>query len=181
MERLSLDFMNSDWRDYRGSGRRADRLRCSEWLAEFVALWTLEVDGRPGPKALDALTALRDALWRIVERTSHGEPAAVEDLEQLNAALGASTPRRRVTAADGGYRIDLVPPKRDWEWVRSEIAADFADLLVANDPTRVKTCENDDCRWVFFDESKSRNRRWCASVCSNLIRVRRFRERHRDG
>jgi predicted RNA-binding Zn ribbon-like protein len=39
--------------------------------------------------------------------------------------------------------------------------------------------ENDDCRWVFYDESKSQSLRWCASVCSNLIRVRRFRERHR--
>ncbi len=176
MERLSLDFMNSDWRDYRGSGRRADRLRNDEWLGEFLALWSLDVVDRPGARTLDVLTTLRDTLWKIVER---GGDAEVADLAVLNESLGAATPRRRLARTDDGYRVDLVPPRKDWAWARSEIAADFADLLANGEAARIKTCENEDCRWVFHDDSKSHNRRWCASVCSNLIRVRRFRERHR--
>jgi len=180
METVSLDFMNSDWRDYRGGGGRADRLRDPKWLEAFLAQWDLDVAAPPAAKTFAALTELRDTLWHIVEATSRGRAPAEGDLDALNAALGAATPRRQLEGDDGGFRIDLVPAKRDWEWVRSEIAADFAGLLVERDPRRIKTCENDDCRWVFYDESKSQSRRWCASVCSNLIRVRRFRERHRE-
>jgi predicted RNA-binding Zn ribbon-like protein len=180
MDTLSLDFMNSDWRDYRGGGGRADRLRDPKWLEGFLARWDLEVAGAPAAKTFAALTELRDALWRVVEATSHGRAPAEDDLAALNAALGAATPRRRLARGDGEFRIELVPAKRDWEWVRSEIAADFAGLLVEHDPRRIKMCENEDCLWVFYDESKSQSRRWCASVCSNLIRVRRFRERQRS-
>lgn len=178
MERLSLDFMNSDWRDYRGSGRREDRLRNPEWVAKLLDRWELDVAERPGAKTLDALSALRAALWNVVAANGRGERASSADLDAINDALGASTPRRRVVAADDGYRVDLVPPRRDWAWARSEIAADFADLL-EREADRVRTCENDDCGWVFHDESKGRSRRWCDATCSNLIRVRRFRERRR--
>src|SRR4051812_16004417 len=98
MERLCLDFMNGDWSDYRGSGRREDRLRDPEWLANLLATWSLDVAERPSAKTLDALATLRDALWNVVAASERGELAASADLDALNDALGASTPRRRVVA-----------------------------------------------------------------------------------
>ena len=61
-----------------------------------------------------------------------------------------------------------------------EVAASFAELLATGDPTRIKVCANRDCGWVMYDESRNRTRRWCESTgCGNLIKVRRYRERHR--
>ena len=57
------------------------------------------------------------------------------------------------------------------------ITESFAAFLAEGDPTRLKLCENRDCRWVFYDTTRSRTRRWCADTCGNLIKVREFRRR----
>jgi predicted RNA-binding Zn ribbon-like protein len=44
---------------------------------------------------------------------------------------------------------------------------------------RVKTCDSDECRWVFYDRSKPSNRRWCSSQrCGNREKTRTYRNRH---
>jgi predicted RNA-binding Zn ribbon-like protein len=43
---------------------------------------------------------------------------------------------------------------------------------------RVKTCDSDECRWVFYDRSKPSNRRWCSSErCGNREKTRTYRKR----
>ena len=55
------------------------------------------------------------------------------------------------------------------------IVESFAAFLAEGDPSRLRVCENADCRWVFYDSTRSRTRRWCAGSCGNLIKVREFR------
>jgi len=51
-------------------------------------------------------------------------------------------------------------------------------LLAGGNSARVKICRNADCRWVFYDTTKARSRRWCSDkVCGNRDRVRRARAR----
>jgi predicted RNA-binding Zn ribbon-like protein len=39
---------------------------------------------------------------------------------------------------------------------------------------RLKVCERDTCRWLFFDHSRNANSRWCASsVCGSREKSRR--------
>lgn len=74
----------------------------------------------------------------------------------------------------------FVPARRDWDWVLSEIAADFGDLLAFGERSRMKLCANPECRWVFYDETRNRSRRWCISAeCGNVSKVRAFRARKR--
>lgn len=179
MGELSLEFMNSDWRDYRGSGRREDRLRDPEWVRQFLARWGLEVGAEPGRASLASLAALRELLWRIAGAIAADREPEAGDVEALNGVLGASQASRRLVREGAGYRLELVAPRRDWSWVAAEIAASFAGLLASRDPQRVKICNNPDCGWIFYDESKSRTRRWCDDACGNLVKVRRFRGRRR--
>jgi predicted RNA-binding Zn ribbon-like protein len=47
---------------------------------------------------------------------------------------------------------------------------------------RVKICDSDECRWVFYDRSKPGNRRWCSSErCGNREKTRNYRRRHGSG
>jgi predicted RNA-binding Zn ribbon-like protein len=74
----------------------------------------------------------------------------------------------------------LVPHASGVTRALGEVAASFAELLATGDPTRIKVCANRDCGWFVYDESRNRTRRWCESTgCGNLIKVRRYRERHR--
>jgi len=75
-------------------------------------------------------------------------------------------------------RLDFVPSAEGWDWVLAQIALAFASLLTGGDKSRVKICLNQDCRWIFYDTTKARTRRWCSDkVCGNRDRVRRARAR----
>jgi predicted RNA-binding Zn ribbon-like protein len=41
---------------------------------------------------------------------------------------------------------------------------------------RLKVCNNDGCRWAFYDRSRSKGRRWCSmSVCGNRAKQEAWR------
>lgn len=45
--------------------------------------------------------------------------------------------------------------------------------------TRLKTCRNPDCRWVFYDRSPGRNSVWCSmDICGARYKMRAYRSRH---
>jgi predicted RNA-binding Zn ribbon-like protein len=57
------------------------------------------------------------------------------------------------------------------------IALSVLDLLKTAQPGRLKRCASpDSCGWLFYDESKSGRRRWCAmETCGTLEKMRRYR------
>jgi len=179
MEPLSLDFINSQWFDWRGLGRTADRLQDPAWMAKWLEHWEMADLGLPGESDLAALATLRVLLRRMAEALSGGQPVTGEDVDELNRIMAAAQLVQRCEAAEGGFRLQLAPTRRDWTWAAARIAASFAELLTG-DPRRIKVCGNPDCRWAYYDESKNRARRWCDDkACGNLMKVRRFRARHR--
>jgi predicted RNA-binding Zn ribbon-like protein len=49
-----------------------------------------------------------------------------------------------------------------------------ADLLADPRRHRVRKCANSLCGWLFVDESKGGNRRWCSmAACGNRAKARR--------
>ncbi len=176
MDRLCLDFLNSEWGDFRGRWRE-DRLLQPAWLEEFLERWNLRMADPVSPAIVDALVELRTLMRRIVGTLPAGNPSS-DDLNALNAILLNAPSIRRLVWGGEKFELEMVPLARDWRWVMAEIAASFADLLAKHDSKRLKICENPNCRWIFYDESKSRTRRWCTNnKCANLWKVRRFRAR----
>ena len=56
------------------------------------------------------------------------------------------------------------------------IARDAVDLFGHNTEHRIRECSAADCTFVFFDESRTNNRRWCSMQrCGNRAKVRAFR------
>jgi predicted RNA-binding Zn ribbon-like protein len=46
--------------------------------------------------------------------------------------------------------------------------------LVSKQLERVRQCSNPQCGWLFLDNSKSGNRRWCSmSACGNRAKAHR--------
>ena len=176
-EPLSLDFMNSDWDDYRGSGRHEDRLHNPDWLNEFLKRLDFENAGAPPKAILEDLIELRDLLWKVAETLAKDKAPVGKDIVKLNEFLTTSATHRQLVSREGRLHLELRALRRDWKWIVAEIAADFAELLASGDTVRLRICANEDCRWVFYDTSKSGSRRWCGEVCSVLLRVRRHRER----
>jgi len=178
MDALCIQFINSEFRDFRGRWVR-DELLQPGWLEQFLVTWGLQVETPPDAAVLAALVALRDLLKRMIESLADGG-IADDDLAQFNAILLKITLQRSLVQDSGGYRLELATAKKDWDWVQAEIAASFAHMLIAHDPRRLKLCANDYCRGAFYDDTKSRTKRYCtAEKCANLMKARRFRARHK--
>jgi predicted RNA-binding Zn ribbon-like protein len=178
MDALCLHFINSEFRDFRGRWVRDD-LQQPGWLEQFLVKWELQVENPPDAAVIAALVTLRALLRRMIEALAGGQ-ISDDDQAMFNAIL-LKIPLKRYLMKDAeGYWLELVPLKKDWDWVQAEIAASFAHVLTAHDPKRLKLCANTDCRWAFYDDSKSRTKRYCTSdKCANLLKARRFRARHK--
>lgn len=179
MELLCLDFVNSVFRDFRGRWARDDLLR-PEWFEQFLDKWHLRVEQRVDEDILKELIALRALLTRIIEGLESRSEIDEQDLAALNVLLRKTTFNYQAEQIDQELHLASVPVKQDWNWVQNEIITDFITLLVDYDQLRLKVCQNPNCRWIFYDETKSRTRRYCSTdKCANLMKLRRFRARQK--
>ena len=180
MERPCFDLINSDWHDWRRPGVRADRLDNPGWVSRFLTDWGLDVGEPLAGEARARLGVLRSLLRRLVDDFRAGRPLDAADVAQLNTVLAAAPLRRRAEPKGGRCEGRFEPVTRDWDWVAAETAASFVKRVETGESGRLKVCENVDCLWVFYDDSRNRTRRWCDSrSCGNLIKVRRFRAKRR--
>lgn len=140
------------------------------WLAErFERLPIGEIGER---ELLDAL-GLREAIARLAAARADGVAAAPDDIDTLN--LFAATPDVPPVLA-GGRRQAGAGSIRVGQAL-SSLARDAVTMLGADDG-RLRRCGADDCRMVFFDESRTGTRRWCSMArCGNRAKVRAFRQR----
>jgi predicted RNA-binding Zn ribbon-like protein len=182
MEAHWLDLLNSDWHDHLGSGRAEDRLDNQQWLAKFLGRWGGTSSRIWSFNASTQLRELRTLIRKMVDTARVGRRASAGEWDALNAYLAKSPVVRQLEKKADSYRINLQPLTSGLETILAEIALSFAEVFVDGDPSRIKICENDDCRWVFYDRSKNRSRRWCegAGGCGNLMKVRRFRKRKKQ-
>jgi predicted RNA-binding Zn ribbon-like protein len=181
MDLLWLDFCNSDWHDWRSPGRSEDRLDKPDFLPRVLARWELTAPLPPDPDTLATLRSLRSDLRRMAETLSSGAPLPPDDLLLLNRWLQAGPVIRRLTATPDRPALAYQPLRQDWPQVMAEIAASFARTLTEGEGIRVRICDNPDCLWLFYDDTRNRAKRFCSGKeCGNLMKVRRFRARQKS-
>ncbi len=126
---------------------------------------------------------LRGLLYRIFSAVGTGSAPAKADLHALNALLPDANRRLRLVRRGRGFIWDWQDdPEPALDRVLWPIIRSAAQLLIADELSRLKLCDADDCGWLFVDGSRNRSRRWCdMSDCGNRAKARRYRERQREG
>ncbi len=73
--------------------------------------------------------------------------------------------------------VSWSPSAADARLPLKRIALSALDVLSTAEPRRLKRCASaDSCGWLFYDDSKGGQRRWCAmEVCGTLEKMRRYR------
>lgn len=170
-----LDFVNSEWTDWRGQGPPTDRIDSREWWRRFFANWGFGATGLTAPSGarLRELEHLRALMRAAIEK---GRMPSASEVMWLNRRL-ADAPQRWLLAG-GRTRVDsrLVPARVTWAAVTAALILSFGELLNDAERSRLRRCANPDCSYLFYDESDNRSRRWCfTNVCGNLMHVRAFR------
>jgi predicted RNA-binding Zn ribbon-like protein len=137
-----------------------------------------EADPAQGSAVLSAALALREALFRLF---TAGGAAGTADLAVLNAALSHAPPRTRLRPQADGYGWELPADLIDAQLLLAPVLWSAGDLLAGARLGRVRQCANPRCRWLFVDDSKSGNRRWCAmAMCGNRAKAQRHYARRRQ-
>jgi predicted RNA-binding Zn ribbon-like protein len=148
----------------------------AEWLRAES-----ERDPGSGQQVLERAHRLRAAIYAIFSAIAADESAPEEDLDVLNAELGASLRHARVIpkSDEPGYRWGWAG--RDFDAPLWGICRSAAELLLSDaDSRRIRECGGDECNWLFVDTSKNRSRQWCSmQSCGNRHKARRHYQKLR--
>jgi predicted RNA-binding Zn ribbon-like protein len=177
---LCLAFANT--RYWRGRATPTEELNGPDDLLAWAAnaerlppdmLLRFAVSATMFQQAID----LREAIHRCFTATASGGAPDEADMAALNAALAAAPARQRVRL--GGWEVGTPAPAT--AALLAPVLWSAADLLVGGQLDRVRRCVNPECGWLFFDNSKSGNRRWCSmSACGNRAKAHRHYARQKS-
>ena len=135
-----------------------------------------------GERRLERYRHLRALLHAIAGRTSDGQRPTVAQLRELNHILrhGLHYHQLRLDRDRASYTLAQIGDRLDQ--ARATIASGVAQFLAEESPGRLRTCANEECRFVFVDRSPTGRRRWCdMRTCGNQAKVARHRARVREG
>jgi predicted RNA-binding Zn ribbon-like protein len=154
----------------------------ADWLLArgVVHRWRAAANRPTGGAADDALARIRSvrgALREVSDAVVHGRPADPAALAEVNRALQARERIELVPATDGvsvGHS-HVGDPIDD---ALARLAEPLVDEIRAGNADRIRICDNDTCRWIFYDESRAGRRRWCdMASCGNRAKAARHRAR----
>lgn len=158
---LSLDF------GYASFINPAD---LASWLGDRFE----RVDRSATERELADAEGLADAIARVAIARTREVSATPDDIDIVN--LYAAMPD--VPPALSGGRRQAGATKVRLGQALSAVARDAVDLFGERGVGRIRSCAAADCDMVFYDDSRSNNRRWCSMQrCGNRAKVRSHRER----
>ncbi len=187
----TLDFLNTDdtengfpleklpsldvalgWFVDRGviHGEGADRLRVQATADPVFAA-----------RDLARIHAVRSALREVADAIVEQRPPLPGALDTVNRALHARQVIELVPSSDGCVAVDHRHVGDPIDDALARLADPLVNELVSGRPERIKICDNDRCRWVFYDTSRTSRRRWCdMSTCGNRAKAARHRARSKS-
>jgi predicted RNA-binding Zn ribbon-like protein len=173
---LCLEFANT--RYWRGSAEPTETLSdladVLRWAETACAGRVRTGDLSLPAGAFDEVIALREVVFRLFADLAGGRAIAPADLGALNAALAVAPRRERLLFApvERGWMIPPGPPSVPA--LLAPVLWSAGDLLLGPRAARVRQCANPACQFLFLDDSKSGNRRWCSmSSCGNRAKAHR--------
>lgn len=140
-----------------------------------------------GDETLAEARILARVIHRIFAAVAKGGAPASGDLDFLNESLARAM--AHLALAPAAAAASGAQPGFSWTWRDNSssqldamlwpVARDAAELLVGQDPARIRLCAGQACERLFLDRSKAGRRRWCQmGTCGNRAKARRFVRRH---
>jgi predicted RNA-binding Zn ribbon-like protein len=148
-------------------GEGADRLRVQA-----------DVDPGGATRDLARIHSVRGALREVADAIVDHRPPREGALDTVNRALHARQVIELVPSSDGCVAVDHRHVGDPVDDALARLCDPLVTELTAGQPERIKVCDNDRCRWVFYDTSRTVRRRWCdMATCGNRAKAARHRAR----
>ena len=186
---LSFDFLNTKELE---SGALVDHLQTPDdafnWLRRHgvVHAELLEDERRraaavegAADRALGRIRRVRDALREVTDAVVEQRPPASAALTEVNRALRAREVIQ-LEPSDGGVHVGHRHVGDPIDDGLARLADPIVSEISGGRPERLRICDNDTCRWVFYDDSPTGRRRWCnMATCGNRAKAARHRARQK--
>jgi len=156
----------------------ADEARA--WLADAglrdQAQPGLDLGGTGFDADLELARAVRESLRALIGRNTGGPPLTEAELRPLEQVTSQAAPRLEVTA-DGWVSLGAERTGRLADGLAGLLLA-VRDAQADGSWDRLRLCGNPDCRWAFYDRSRSHQGAWCEMAsCGNRLKNRNLRAR----
>lgn len=134
-----------------------------------------------GSEILTKLRRVRQAMRGVLEAAAERRAPEAADLQELNRTLRTHYIYELVPAPDG-VSLDHRHQGDPVDGALARLAESIARELIQGETSRLRVCENPQCRWVFKDTSRTGKRKWCSMrSCGNRAKVARHRARRKAG
>jgi predicted RNA-binding Zn ribbon-like protein len=123
---------------------------------------------RPAARALRQAIVLRETV-NLIFGLDGPDESSLRKLQDYAEKLSS----HRQLVRDGNA-ITWRWKRQGLDWMLWPIVHAAAELLTSDARDQVRVCAADTCGWLFIDNSRRRNRRWCdMTVCGNRAKARR--------
>jgi predicted RNA-binding Zn ribbon-like protein len=181
--RLSLDFVNAT---------PTNAELPWELLIQFLESTSIVSAGRGAqllslpqsdPQAAEALLLkarrLGSALRKVFAATLRKQRIAGEWIEPINEILRITEGHDELVGQAGVWKIEFVAREGGLDWLLAAVARSGAEIIAEGARARLRLCANPHCGLFFYDNSRTRRRRWCSmAVCGNRSKVAAFARKH---
>jgi predicted RNA-binding Zn ribbon-like protein len=125
------------------------------------------------------LRAARD-LRAGLRASAGGNAGLAVDATELETGSAALARARLQAVLSRQGEPTIVVAGDEFDAVLGDIAVAFVTAALTGRWVRVKACANEECRFVFWDDSRNASRRWCdMQRCGSRQKMRTYRTRHR--
>ncbi|WP_258589579.1 CGNR zinc finger domain-containing protein [Mesorhizobium sp. AR02] len=123
--------------------------------------------------------ALREVIYNLLSARIDGKAPAEADVAIFNNILASHIHSASIAWRAGAYGWNVPSPHAADSSLLMPIALSAAELLTGIRANKVRQCQDDrGCGWLFVDESRSQNRRWCSmGDCGNRAKAHRHYQR----
>ncbi len=178
MKILCIDFVNGEW--YKTHEIFKEPLKDEKWILNFNKTWDLNIEScLEEEEQIKTLLDLRTLLSKMIYANCKKEEIDLNDLKILNKYMEYYKFKKNIIVENNQYKIINSPVENTGDILIYEIISSFFLLISENKFDRLNFCKNPDCRWIFYDESKNKTRKWCDNTCASLMKVRRYREKQK--
>lgn len=157
---------------------KANGVATPENLSAISQAW--QADPERGRSFYKAAIELREAIYAFLVARMTGHTPSSVTLDLFNQLLCHSADGAELAWRSGELVWCVRHQSNDLALLRPIIVS-AADLTTGPRASRVKQCQDDrGCGWLFLDESRAQNRRWCSmGDCGNRAKAHRHYQRIR--
>jgi predicted RNA-binding Zn ribbon-like protein len=181
--RLSVDFVDVSTTASKLSWESlvaflsAVRIVSSERGSQLLGL--PQSDPQAAEELLQKARRLNGSLRLVFSAVVRKQPIAEKWIEPVNEILRITEGHDELVHEGGLWQMEFIAREAGLDWLLAAIARSAAEIIAEGAKARLRICANPHCGLFFYDESRTRRRRWCSmATCGNRSKVAAFARKH---